>query len=183
MRSPSDPCHRAAPASPGKAFRRVSPGRSCNWFAYDAAWWAPFERDAKRRHGYPITTERTLNTLTYRTHLEVPGVLAPVAVSVRFEHMPGYNTYGLAAPDYPRVWADLGLRSPHRMPSDKSLCLFFPHDPPERRWHSALGLLPLLDLARDHLFFEHHWLTTGGEFGGEWLGAQAAHGFPGKATR
>ena len=117
VRSPSDPCHRAAPASPGEAFRRVSPGRSCNWFAYDAAWWAPFERDAKRRHGYPITTERTLNTLTYRTHLEVPGVLAPVAVAVRFEHTAGYNTYGLTAQDYPRVWAESGLQSPHRMPS------------------------------------------------------------------
>jgi hypothetical protein len=111
------------------------------------------------------------------------GVLAPVAVSVRFEHAPTYNTYGLAAQDYPRVWAERGLPSPHRMPTDDSLCLFFPHDPPERRWHSALGLLTLLDLARDHLFFEHHWRTTGGWSGGEWLGAQAPHGFPGSNTR
>jgi hypothetical protein len=183
VRSPSDPCHPAAPASAGEAFRRPSPNRSCTWFAHEVAWWAPFERDAKRCHGYPITTERTLNALTYRTHLEVPGVLAPVAVSVRFEHAPTYNTYGLAPQDYPRVWAERGLPSPHRMPTDDSLCLFFPHDPPERRWHSALGLLTLLDLARDHLFFEHHWRTTGGWSGGEWLGAQAPHGFPGSNTR
>lgn len=94
---------------------------------------------------------------------------------------PQYPTYGMAPQDYPRVWADPYGQSPHRMP-DRSLCLYYPADPTARRWHSELGLLTLLDLARDHLFFEHNWRRTGGWRGGVWLGPEAAHGLPLRRT-
>jgi hypothetical protein len=35
----------------------------------------------------------------------------------------------------------------------------------------------VIDLARDHVFFEDHWRATGGRRGGEWLGAEQPHGF------
>jgi hypothetical protein len=56
-----------------------------------------------------------------------------------------------------------------------------PGDPPERRWRPADGLLVLIDLARDHVFFEDHWRATGGPQGGEWLGDEQPHSFPAAA--
>jgi hypothetical protein len=59
------------------------------------------------------------------------------------------------------------------MPDD-GLCLFFPHDPPDQRWRAKHGLLCLLDLVRNHLFYELHWRATD-----RWLGPEAPHGFDG----
>jgi hypothetical protein len=98
-------------------------------------------------------------------------------VTIVFFASPAYDTYGLAAEDYPRVWADTDDTSPHRMP-DGSLCLYYPGDPADRRWQAGLGLLTLLNLIRDHLFFEHYWRSTGGHDRGVWLGPEADHGFP-----
>lgn len=98
----------------------------------------------------------------------------PVAIS--FYAQPFYDTYGLAPEDYPRVFADPGLASPHRMPDD-SLCLFFPGDPLERRWTAKNGLLALINLAGDHLFFETYWRHTGGHRNGTWLSPEAPHGY------
>ena len=109
--------------------------------------------------------------------LFVPG-REPIDVRVAFFATPYYDTYKLPPQDYPRVFADPGAISPHRMPGDDALCLYFPHSPPERRWRSTDGLLMLLDLVRDHLFFETHWRDTAARGKGEWLGAEAPHGFP-----
>jgi hypothetical protein len=79
--------------------------------------------------------------------------------------------------DYPRVWADCGVRSKHRMPDD-SLCLYFAGSPPDARWTAGDGLLALLNLVRDHLMFEEHWRRTGGPRHGEWLGNEAPHRLP-----
>jgi hypothetical protein len=68
--------------------------------------------------------------------------------------------------------------SPHRMPDDDALCLYYPGSAPERRWRPESGLLALIDLVRDHVFFEDHWRATGGPCGGEWLGEEQPHGFP-----
>ena len=155
--------------------------QSSAWYGATAAWWVPFERDAKRKHGDDITTTLGLGRLTYTIRLEVTGVLDPIPVTVAFFADPPYPTFGLPAQDYPRVWADTVETSPHRMP-DKSLCLYYPADPQQRRWHSELGLLSLLNLTRDHLFFEHHWRSTGGSSGGVWLGPEADHGFPERKT-
>lgn len=107
--------------------------------------------------------------------LEVPGryELAPVLIEFHEQSDPS----GLAPRDYPRVVADLDLESPHRL-LDDALCLWFPDDPVEQRWTSSDGLVSLLDIVRNHLFFEDHWRRTGGSDGGEWLGREAPHGRP-----
>lgn len=114
--------------------------------------------------------------------LDVPARREPVPVRIEFHENPDYNTYGLHAGDYPRVLADPGAISKHRLPGD-ALCLWFPRDPEERRWHHSDGLLTLFNTARNHLFFEDYWRSTGGHGGpgqpeGIWLGDEAPHGFP-----
>lgn len=94
---------------------------------------------------------------------------------VQFFATPPYYCYGLPPEDYPRVYADVGLDSPHRLPGD-ALCLYKPHDPPQRRWRNGDGLLALLDVVRRHLLLEHGWRLTGGHRGGIWAGDEAPHG-------
>jgi hypothetical protein len=64
------------------------------------------------------------------------------------------------------------------MPDDDALCLYYPRSPAEQRWTADDGLVALLNLVRDHLFFEQHWRSTGGHRRGVWLGGEAPHGFP-----
>lgn len=153
------------------------------WYGADPAWRLPFERDAKRRHGGDIVSDldREVGRLTYRASLEVRGLLVSVPVTVSFFADPRYETYNLPAQDYPRVWADAPTQSPHRM-SDLAMCLYYPWDPPERRWTAAHGLLTLLNLTRDHLFFELYWRASGGRRGGVWLAPEAPHGDPRRRT-
>ena len=121
--------------------------------------------------------------LVYRhSGLDVPGRRQTVPVTIAFYEDPAYESYGLHPRDYPRVYADRGMQSPHRL-TDDALCLFYPPDPPERRWLHTDGLVVLLDIVRQHLLFEDHWRATGG-FGdhrgrnrGTWLGDEAPHGF------
>jgi hypothetical protein len=81
----------------------------------------------------------------------------------------------------PTVWAD-GPGSPHRY-GDDSLCIWYPKDPPERRWVFDDGLLALISQVTVHLFKEAWWRETGGDVRtgatGEWLGDEAPHGPPG----
>lgn len=156
--------------------------RSRPWYGATAAWWVPFQRDARRKYGEQIQIVHGLDTLAYKTKLEVPGLESLVPVTIRFYAEPPYDTYGLSPQDYPRICAAADDPSPHRMP-DRSLCLYHPHDPLEQRWRSDLGLLSLINLTRDHLFFEHYWRSTGGHDGGIWLGHEAEHGFQASRTR
>jgi hypothetical protein len=64
--------------------------------------------------------------------------------------------------------------SPHRNGTHE-LCLSYPHDPPERRWHINDGLDRLFDLARQHLLAEHVWRERGGH-AHDWPIDQAPHG-------
>lgn len=122
--------------------------------------------------------------LTYHhAGLDVPGRRHRVPVQVHFYEDPDHYTYGLPAADYPRVVADPGAESKHRMP-DGALCLFFPGDPPEKRWQHTDGLVSLFEIVRRHLVLEDYWRESGG-FGdrrgkgaGVWLGDEAPHGFP-----
>ena len=114
--------------------------------------------------------------------IDIPGRRDPVPIRIEFHERPDYDTYGLPAIDYPRVLADPGATSKHRLPGD-ALCLWFPRDPDDRRWNHSHGIVPLLNLTRNHLLFEDHWRATGGHGGagrreGEWLGDEAPHGFP-----
>jgi hypothetical protein len=55
---------------------------------------------------------------------------------------------------------------------DDSLCMWFPADPPERRWTVAKGLLALIEMALVHLFRERYVIATGER----WPGEEAPHG-------
>jgi len=153
------------------------------WFA-DPTWSLLLQRDAARKAGDALTVSRTPDVLTYHhTGVEVMGRRDLVPVTIEFHRIPPYHCYGLPPEEYPRVLADLGELSPHRMPDDDRLCLWMPHDPPEQRWTPDDGLQGLLDLTAEHLFAEEHWRRTGGVDGhgvevGEWPIPQAAHGMP-----
>jgi len=70
----------------------------------------------------------------------------------------------------PKVTCDGPPSSPHRY-ADGSLCMWYPHDPPERKWVFEDGLLMLLNVIQRHLFWEAWWRETD-----EWLGDEAPHG-------
>lgn len=139
------------------------------------------EAAARRAHGAALRVHLEIDFLVYRVPLEVPGRRNPVPVAVYFYERPPYPCWHLRPEEYPRVLADPGVPSPHRMPGDNALCLYYPASPPPQRWRPENGLLALLDLTRDHLFFEDHWWASGGWRGGEWLGDEQPHGFPGAA--
>jgi hypothetical protein len=136
------------------------------WFGTTAAWWVRLERDARRRLGPALRhwigpeavwqkdDPRVL--VYYIDGMDVVGDARPVDVEIRFYADPPYDTYGLAPEDYPRVFANRGATSPHRMP-DGSLCIWYPWDPPHRRWTAEKGLLELVELTRQHLFLENYW--------------------------
>ena len=65
--------------------------------------------------------------------------------------------------------------SPHRY-GDGSLCMWFPDDPPARRWVPADGLEALVVYIRAHLVREDWWRRTG-----EWPGPEAPPGALAKA--
>lgn len=114
--------------------------------------------------------------------MNVPGRDDAVPVTVEFHESPGYATYGLEPWEFPLIFADPGADSPHRHQDVDALCLWFPGDPDDRRWHHTDGLVALFNLARNHLFFETYWRATGGHGGagsreGIWLGDEAAHGY------
>lgn len=155
-------------------------GITPRWYGEDPAWRLPFQRDARRHYGDAVVAKLRTSCLVYRHQgLEVPG-REPIPVVILFEAFPTYETYGLAPQDYPKVFADPRQVSPHRMP-DGSLCLFYPGDPPDQRWTDDSGLLSLLNLTGDHLFFETYWRHTGERRGGLWLGPEAPHGYGGEA--
>ena len=102
----------------------------------------------------------------YRLELEVPHYERR-RVEIRFEKR---------AAKTPRIIVD-GPASPHRY-GDKSLCIWYPWDPPEQRWVFRDGLLALINHIQAHLFREAWWREAG-----EWLGPQAPHGPPDKPAR
>ncbi|WP_222129334.1 hypothetical protein [Nocardioides sp. zg-1228] len=165
---------------------RDGAGRPVLWYGAQPAWQIDLERDAQRAHGLHLRREqgigvswrRSTGWLAYHHDgLNVPGRRDTVPVTVAFFEDPPYDTYGIAPENYPRIWADCGAVSPHRM-SDQAPCLYYPWSAVEQRWTAADGLLPLLNLVRDHLYFEHYWRLTGGQRRGQWLGGEAAHGVP-----
>lgn len=145
------------------------------WYGDDPAWRRPFEATARRRLGDRILARATVSSLRYEiSQLPVKG-REPVDVTIVFDRYEAARHFNLPARDMPEVRADPGADSKHRNPDD-SLCLYFPQDPPERRWRSELGLSILLDLVADHLFAELYWRQTGGHRTGTWVLNEAPHG-------
>lgn len=165
------------------------------WYATDLDFQAALIRDLDtyaefrdlvtntlHRTGRPGRRRRQARVWVFTHHgLDVPGRPDPVPVSIEFHEQPNYPTYALEAWEFPAVFADPGAESKHRHGND-ALCLWFPGDPAERRWHYTDGLVALFNLARNHLFYEAYWRATGGHGGsgqaaGTWLGDEAAHGY------
>lgn len=166
----------------GALFRSTRSALAGRWYGAQDAWRVPLEAKARRRYGAQLRMDWGDQAMIYRLRdAHVPG-REPIDVRVAFFANPYYDTYGLPPQDYPRVFADPGAPSPHRMPFDDALCLYYPRSAPTRRWRSTDGLLMLLDLVRDHLFFETHWRDTDRRGKGEWLGGEAPHGFARKGA-
>lgn len=162
---------------PGLAARLCGDQPYTRWYGVEPHWQVWVEAAARREHGAALWREVALHRVTYRLPVEVRGRRWPVNVGIEFHPRPPYATYGLPPEEYPRVFADPGADSPHRMPDD-ALCLYFPHSSTAARWTPAKGLLALFDVTRDHLFFEGYWRSTGGHRSGVWLGDEQPHGFP-----
>lgn len=148
---------------------------TARWYGLEPWWQVWVEAGARREHGATLRLELRPETVKYHICLDVPARWQPVLVEVRFHRAPAYPCYGLRPEEYPQVFAAPGDLSPHRMPND-ALCLYYPLSPETERWRPANGLLALLDMTRNHLVFEHHWRSTGGRAGGEWLGPEQPHG-------
>jgi hypothetical protein len=163
-----------------------------DWFGTDASFHHVLEHslDTDVTHRGQVTrrivaaySPGSPRMLQYRhAGVDVPS-RGPVPVLVEFPEYPLYNLYGRPVQDYPRVFADIGADSPHRLydNNDDALCLYYPYDPPGRSWCAGDGLAVLFNLAANHLFFELHWRATGG-FGdssgsnmGTWLGDELPH--------
>lgn len=71
--------------------------------------------------------------------------------------------------DEPVVHADGPTESPHRYPCG-TLCMWYPADPPERRWTRRDGGRLLLGHIVLHLLREEWWRRTS-----EWIGEEAPH--------
>jgi hypothetical protein len=152
-------------------------GRAANWYGLRPAWQIPLEAAARREHGTDLRLDLEPDRIVYRLDIDVPGRRHPVPTAIAFYRWPPYSRWGLPPEEYPRVYATPGEASPHRMPGDDALCLYYPGSPEHERWRPSDGLLSLIDLTRNHLLFEDHWRATGGHRGGVWLGAEAPHGF------
>ena len=95
----------------------------------------------------------------YRLSLPIPEYDTR-AVTIRFE---GHS-------DKPAVFSDGPGDSPHRY-ADKSLCMWYPSDPVDRKWVFGDGLYMLISIITTHLFREAWWRETG-----EWVGEEVPHG-------
>ena len=149
-----------------------------SWYGADPVWWVPLEAAARRRFQGDLSHHYLGDRLIYTVNaLAAPGDPPLVTATITFWARPRYPTYGRRPCDTPQVHADADAASPHRN-GDRSLCLWFPLDPPERRWTSEKGLLDLIEIVRRHLALERVWRLTGGTDGGVWMLPDAPHGFP-----
>lgn len=108
------------------------------------------------------------------THPDFPGAFS-INVRLRVDDLPVRSVtivFTRRNALVPRVYADGPSRSPHRY-TDRSLCMWYPYDPPEQRWRLRDGPEVLLGLVVAHLLREEWWRRTG-----EWPGEEAPHAPP-----
>lgn len=79
-------------------------------------------------------------------------------------------SFARGRPMEPMVNVDGPTDSPHRY-SDGTLCMWYPTDPPERRWIHADGAAALVANITAHLIREEWYRKSG-----EWLGDEVRHG-------
>lgn len=128
-----------------------------------------FERDARRELGGLQRREAVCpRRLVYDLLLDVPGYDEQRRIRIEFR---------AAMTIHPQVFADGPDDSPHRY-ADGSLCMWFPDDPPARRWTPDDGLAALVDCIRVHLFQE-----ADARHGRPWPGDEAPHRSPRRLMR
>lgn len=149
-----------------------------SWYGSSTVWRYALEAAAGRAFRDALEVTETPGMVEYRVLMDIRGPNDLVLITVKFFARPPYETYGLPPADYPRVFAEPGQASKHRMPDD-ALCLYYPDDPPQRRWTADKGLLDLLYIAADHLLYEDCWRISGGPDGGVWPSDEAEHGIHG----
>lgn len=115
--------------------------------------------------------------LEYRRQLLPRGAIYSFSATVAVE---GYESRHVVVrfdsrhPNHPTVLVDGPDDSPHRFPTRygrRRLCLWFPQDPPERKWDPQQGLHALFGMIVVHLFNEAWWAETG-----VWIGEEYPHG-------
>ncbi len=131
-----------------------------------------FERAAYRAHPSlrrSTTGHRKYARVVYRVLVPVYDY-EPRTIEMHFRRT-------TPEPALTRVYADGPTASPHRYAPQRkdplqrpSLCIWYPDDPPERRWVPGDGLLTLIEMTRVHLFKEAHYRETG-----EWVGEEVSH--------
>lgn len=88
-----------------------------------------------------------------------PAGLGPQRITIEFS---------ANNPENPHIFVP-GPGSPHRY-GDGSLCIWYPHDPPEQRWRWVDGGAALAGHIYAHLIREAWWRQTG-----EWVGEEMPH--------
>lgn len=128
-----------------------------------------YERDA--RLAYPDFTHRRIQR---QRNGPVRAYTATVPIT-GFPHRKAVAEFDSRWPSDPRLFADGPTDSPHRYPARgrTELCVWYPGDPPTRRWVPTDGLLVLFAMISEHLFKEAWWRANG-----VWLGDEAPHALP-----
>lgn len=146
-------------------------GRVAPWLV------VPIARTVLRRmvrHLVIDATDRRLGPAIRRIRAEQDG--ARLNINLLGEAILGQNEAARRMEHgSPKVYADGPTESPHRYRAedDRSLCLWYPSDGPDRKWQPADGLVQLIGMIETHLFKEAYWRETG-----EWLGEEGPHGEP-----
>jgi len=155
-----------------------------------ARWWEWLPTRLHALEGFSLREDRTIRRLApdeieanrdLRAFVESHAI-EPEDLLVYVAYADGrFGRYRLAAlflypPDIdpPKVYCLDGPRGPaaseHRN-SAVELCLYYKHDPPERRWTPKDGLRRLFDLARRHVTGEYIYRMIG-----RWPFQEAPHG-------
>jgi myo-inositol-1(or 4)-monophosphatase len=165
---------------------RLPPIRSwaAEWYGMDPHFWSVLEEkwpvDGFEGDIGPFATPGSVpEGIIYRFGaLDVPGDPARHDVAIVFwRQLPQPWAEGIDPRDYPSVYTSRH-RGRYHDNRDDGLCMWSPFDPPEQRWSHDKGLLTLIEITRRHLFLELHRQCSGGDAGGQWLGAEAPHGLP-----
>jgi hypothetical protein len=130
----------------------------------DRATWLRrgFFDGVRERFEMTVTEEnRLLGRLSLRVPVRIPAYLDECVLRIKISGDSG------------KVWVDGYPGKFKHQWSEGSLCMWFPSDPPEKKWTIDKGLLALIELTLVHLFKERYANDHPGE---PWLGEEAPHG-------
>jgi hypothetical protein len=116
---------------------------------------ADLEGDSRTAYDVTLVSRSLFDQrVVWRAVVRVPVYEIAHTLRMELEH------FGQAV--YVEDWTGDKLRHTY---GGNRLCMWYPDDPPDRRWRKSDGLLKLIDTAVMHLFKEYYFRETG-----EWLG-------------